>query len=365
MSEIRNMLIETVNKILKDFCTKELVLEAEKGNWPAELWNVLEETGMTLVGISEEDGGVGGDIGDALSLLKAAGKYAAPVPIAETVIANWLLASAGKEVITEAVTVAPVRKEEQVIFEKVSDGWVVSGIARDIAWARDVKEVVLFGKTVDGNPVVSSVLLENCQLRQGENLAGEPRDEVTFADIFIPEERVAANVQVNENDFWNIGTLTRIVMMAGALDKVLELSLTYANERSQFGRAIGKFQAVKQQLAVMAGEVVASATAAESAMEAFCKGNTTNETAMAKIQVGEASTLVTKIAHQVHGAMGFTDEHPLHLSTRRLWSWRDEYGTESDWCERLGGKVLENGAENLWPMITSSQNNLISNAKQI
>jgi acyl-CoA dehydrogenase len=365
MSEIRNMLIETANKILKDFCTKELVMEAEKGNWPADLWNVLEETGMTLVGISEEDGGVGGDIGDALSLLKAAGKYAAPIPLAETIIANWLFASAGNEVFTEAVTVAPVRYEDQVVFEKVPDGWAVSGKARDIPWARDVKEIVLFGKTGDGKPVVSSVPVENCQLFQGENLAGEPRDEVIFPDIFIPEEKVAANVQVNENDYWNIGTLTRIVMMAGALEKVLELSVTYANERSQFGRAIGKFQAVKQQLAVMAGEVVASATAAESAMEAFSKGTIKNEAAMAKIQVGEASTLVTKIAHQVHGAMGFTDEHPLHLSTRRLWSWRDEYGTESHWCDSLGGKVLENGAENLWPMITSTQNNLFSKSKQI
>lgn len=354
MSDIRNMLVETATKILKDFCSKESIMEAEKGIWPVELWNVLEETGMTLAGISEEAGGVGGDAGDALSLLKIAGRYAAPIPLAETIIANWLLGASGKTVYTESVTVGPVRMDDSLNFTKVSEGWVVFGELRDIPWARDVKEIVLFGKTEDGNTIVTSTLLENCQIHKGTNLAGEPRDEVILNNILIPNENVSINPPVSETDYWNLSTLTRISMMAGALEKVLEISVDYANERSQFGRSIGKFQAVKQQLAVMAGEVAASSAAADSALAAFCRGTIVHEASMAKIQVGEAAALVTKIAHQVHGAMGFTDEHPLHLSTRRLWSWRDEYGTESHWAELLGESVLENGSETLWTMITSS-----------
>ncbi|WP_066256140.1 acyl-CoA dehydrogenase family protein [Neobacillus drentensis] len=354
MSDIRNMLVETANKILKDFCMKELVMDAEKGIWPQELWNILNETGMTIAGIPEEVGGVGGDVGDALSLLRVAGKYAAPIPLAETFIANWLFSTSGREASTQALTVGPVRKEDQLNFTKIAGGWLVFGKLRDIPWARNVKEIALFGKTEDGKSIVTTVPLENCQINKGVNLAGEPRDEVVLTNIFILDESVAINTQVKEVDYWNISTLTRIVLMAGALEKVLELSVDYSNERSQFGRAIGKFQAIKQQLAVMAGEIVASSTAADSAVEAFCSGKMVNEVAMAKIQVGEASSLVTKIAHQVHGAMGFTDEHPLHLLTRRLWSWRDEYGTESEWAEFLGEQVLANGSENLWPMITSS-----------
>jgi acyl-CoA dehydrogenase len=361
MSDIRKMLVDTANKILKDHCTKELVMEAEKGIWPMELWDVFSETGMTLVGIPESAGGVGGDVGDFLSLLKIAGKYSAPIPLAETFIANWLMGSSGKGVFNEPVTVAPVRKEDILNFTQTPEGLVVFGKVSAIPWGRNVKEIVLFGKTEDGKSIVSTTLLENCQINEGENLAGEPRDEVILDHIFIPNENVTINPKLNEEDFWNIGTLTRIVLMAGALEKVLELSLAYVNERIQFGRPIGKFQAIKQQLAVMAGEVVASSTASGAAVEAFCNGKLKNELAMAKIQVGEAVTIVTKIAHQVHGAMGFTDEHPLHLSTRRLWSWQDEYGTESEWAEFVGNDVLANGSQNLWPMITSSllQRNMV------
>lgn len=354
MSDIRKMIVETANKVFKDLCTKELVMEAEKEIWPLELWDVLSETGMTLAGIPENAGGVGGDVGDFLSLLKIAGKYSAPIPLGETFIANWLMSSSGKSVFNDPVTVAPVRKEDSLNFTQTPEGFVVFGKVRVIPWARSVKEIVLFGKTEDGKSIVSSTLLENCQINEGENLAGEPRDEVILDHIFIPNENVTINPKVKEEDYWNISTLTRIVLMAGALEKVLELSLAYVNERIQFGRPIGKFQAIKQQLAVMAGEVVASSTASGAAVEAFCNGRLKNELAMAKIQVGEAVTIVTKIAHQVHGAMGFTDEHPLHLSTRRLWSWQDEYGTESEWAELVGEEVLANGSYNLWPMITSS-----------
>lgn len=354
MSDIRKMIVDSANKIFKDLCTKELVMDAEKGIWPRELWDVLNETGMTLVGIPENAGGVGGEFGDFLSLLKIAGKYSAPIPLAETFIANWLMSSSGMAVFDIPVTVAPVRKEDTLKFTQTAEGWVVFGSVRDIPWARNVKEMVLFGKTEDGNSIVSSILLENCQVIEGENLAGEPRDEVILDHIFIANENVTINPMVNEEDYWYISTLTRIVLMAGALEKVLELSLSYVNERIQFGRPIGKFQAIKQQLAVMAGGVVASSTASSAAVEAFCNRKLISELAMAKIQVGEAVTMVTKIAHQVHGAMGFTDEHPLHLSTRRLWSWQDEYGTESEWAEIVGNEVLANGSNNLWPMITSS-----------
>jgi acyl-CoA dehydrogenase len=354
MSEIRKMLVETANKILKDFCTKVVVIEAEKGIWPVELWNVLEETGMTLAGIPEEMGGVGGDVGDAMSLIQLSGKYAAPIPLAESFIANWLLGLSEQSIHSEAVTVGPVRKDDRVIFSKTTGGWIVTGQLRDIPWARAVKELVVLGKTDEGDTIVSTILLENCLLHRGENMAGESRDEVSIPDLFITDDHVIINPPVVEEDFWNLSTLTRVALMAGALERVLEMTVDYANERSQFGRAIGKFQAVKQHLAVMGGEVSASSIATESAVAAFCNGNLTNEIVMAKIQVGDAAGSVTKIAHQVHGAMGFTDEHPLHLNTRRLWSWRDEYGTESQWAEYLGGTVLEIGSANLWPMITST-----------
>jgi alkylation response protein AidB-like acyl-CoA dehydrogenase len=75
--------------------------------------------------------------------------------------------------------------------------------------------------------------------------------------------------------------------------------------------------------------------------------------AAAKIRAGEAAGAVAEIAHQVHGAIGFTEEHSLHYLTRRLWSWRDEFGHEGFWAAELGRRVAEAGPDQLWPLITA------------
>ncbi|QQK80290.1 acyl-CoA/acyl-ACP dehydrogenase [Salicibibacter cibi] len=357
MSDIQPMLIDTATKIMKDICTKDLISNAEEGEFPQELWEALKETGMTSIGVSEESGGVGGDIKDAMSLLKVAGKFTAPIPLAETLLANWILGVARLPLKNSPLTLIPALKKDRITFKKVEDGWVVSGKAQYIPWARDVQDMVVFGKTSDGQQVVTTLSTTDCQINRGQNLAGEPRDEVHVPENLIENDRVAIVQNLTYEDICNRGALTRIALMAGALENALELTLTYANERTQFGRPIGKFQAVKQQLAVLTGEVMASGIAADSAVAAYENSGQNEEIAMAKIQVGEATKAVTNIAHQVHGAMGFTDEHPLHYSTRRLWSWQDEYGTDSEWADLLGDKILEEKSD-VWSMFTESPRQL-------
>ena len=77
------------------------------------------------------------------------------------------------------------------------------------------------------------------------------------------------------------------------------------------------------------------------------------EVATAKIRAGESAGLAASIGHQVHGAIGFTDEYRLHYLTRRLWSWRSEYGSESYWAQKIGKAVITGGADNLWADITA------------
>jgi len=71
------------------------------------------------------------------------------------------------------------------------------------------------------------------------------------------------------------------------------------------------------------------------------------------VRVGEAAGIGASIAHQVHGAIGFTYEHALQFATRRLWSWRAEFGGESEWAAELGRSVAERGADALWPHLTA------------
>ena len=148
------------------------------------------------------------------------------------------------------------------------------------------------------------------------------------------------------------GALCRSVQMAGALERTLELSLLYANERIQFGRPIAKFQAIQHMLAQLAGQVAAASAAADAAVEASGRAADEFAVAVAKSRAGEAAGKGAEIAHQVHGAMGYTREHNLHYLTRRLWSWRDEFGNETLWQSHLGRMVAAQGADALWPRLS-------------
>ncbi|MBX6377451.1 MAG: hypothetical protein IRY95_02790 [Clostridia bacterium] len=204
-----------------------------------------------------------------------------------------------------------------------------------------------------------------CAIRPGRNLAGEPRDEVSLDGVRVAGDAVrVAPADVDERRLYLLGALARSALMAGALERVLELSVGYAGERVQFARPIGRFQAVQQQLAVLAGEVAAAGVAAEAAAAAVeaAMGAEAGDAwraaadavAAAKVRTGEAAGVAAAIAHQVHGTIGFTHEHVLHHVTRRLWSWRDEFGTESLWADRLGAAVAARGADALWPFITAA-----------
>ena len=155
-----------------------------------------------------------------------------------------------------------------------------------------------------------------------------------------------------------IGAAVRSMQMAGALQAILDVSVEYANQRVAFEKPIGKFQAIQHSLAKLAGEAAAALAAAGSAADAIASAAQFDEgifleVASAKIRVGEAAATGAAIAHQVHGAIGFSQEHVLHRYTQRLWAWRDDFGGESYWAVRLGRMVACNGADALWPMLAA------------
>ncbi|HET7657985.1 MAG TPA: acyl-CoA dehydrogenase family protein, partial [Bacillales bacterium] len=192
----------------------------------------------------------------------------------------------------------------------------------------------------------------DCEIVNGENLAGEPRDEVTFNKVRITADS-AAPTGTGVTNIVLTGALIRSVMMAGSLQRLLDLTVTYSKERTQFGRSIGRFQAVQQQLAMLAGETTAAQIAASAAIEAYEADGSEEAIMSAKIRAGEAASTAAPIAHQVHGAIGFTDEHALHQTTRRLWAWRDEFESESEWAKRLGQRVIEDTGHSLWSFMTN------------
>jgi acyl-CoA dehydrogenase len=271
--------------------------------------------------------------------------------LAETFLASRLLSAAGLKVPEGVLSVSVCHAKDSLELNGSQNTPTLSGHAHRIPWGLSCDHLVVVADR-DGQPCV--VLIGREALAQSrskwvKNLAGEPR--VQFDFVNTPVSAFAPLADAKERLLCE-GALMRAVQMAGALQRSLGYSLQYANDRVQFGRPIGKFQAVQHMLAVLAGHVAASAAAADAAIELSSEAPEPFFIAVAKSRVGEAAGKGAEIAHQVHGAMGFTREHNLHHLTRRLWSWRDEFGNETHWQTRIGEMALKQGADNLWPFLT-------------
>jgi acyl-CoA dehydrogenase len=347
-----NIIVDTATRIFADLCEPQTVNAAEEGSWPEELWNALEESGLTLTWVPDNLGGAGAEMIDGFAVLRVAGRFAAPVPLAETLMAGWLLAQAGISAPPGPMTVAPVHEDGNIALDANGK---LRGRARHIPFARTAKHIAVLAKR-DGAPAVALVTAEGLAIREGASLAGEPQDTVTF-DGATAISSGAAPAGLDPVALARLGAAMRTQQMAGALEHILDQSVQWSLDRVQFGRPIAKFQAVQHNLATLAGEVAAAGAAADTAAEAIAEEGAASERALrdvavAKVRVGEAAGNGAAIAHQVHGAMGFTYEHSLHHSTRRLWAWREEFGNETLWAERLGRMIAERGADALWPFIT-------------
>lgn len=347
MSEIRADLLNTVDRMFDAHCPKPVRESAEAGEWPAALWQALEEVGLDRAVLPEAAGGAGLDFEDAMAALRRSAYHGAPLPLAETMLAGRLLAAAGLAVPQGALTVAPVVTGERLSFAQNAAGARLSGRARRVPWGNVCAHAVVAGE-LEGKDVVALVSTANAARGVEKNLAGEPRALLEFdaAPLLACATLHAARARLEAD-----GALARSAQMAGALERALEYSLQYANERVQFGRPIAKFQAIQHLLAQLAGQVAAASAAADAAVEASRLAPDEFAVAVAKSRTGEAAGKGADIAHQVHGAMGYTREHSLHYSTRRLWSWRDEFGNETYWQSRLGRLVAAQGADALWPML--------------
>ena len=348
MSEMCNDLLNTVDRICDEHCSKPVRESAEAGAWPAALWQALEEVGLTRAALPEAAGGSGLAFEDAMLALRRSAYHAAPVPLAETMLAGRLLAAAGMSVPQGALTVAPVRRGDVLRFVQGASGTTLSGSAHRVPWGNLCAHAVVAGE-LEGKGVLGLVSTARAVRGVEKNLAGEPRALLEFdaAPLLACAALHDAPARLEAE-----GALYRSEQMAGALERTLEYSLQYANERVQFGRPIAKFQAVQHMLALLAGQVAAASAAADAAAEASGLAPDAFAVAVAKSRAGEAAGKGAEIAHQVHGAMGYTREHNLHYCTRRLWSWRDEFGNETYWQSRLGRIVAAQGADALWPTLS-------------
>ena len=350
------LIVDTTTRMLSELCGPEVVTAAEDGTWPEALWDALEESALTRAWIPESLGGPGTSLADGFAITRLAGTHAVPTPLAETLLAGWLASDAGLEAPEGPLTVAPVDSASSVRL----DGDALSGTASRVPFARACGHLVVVFESdgpetsTQGVAIVESAA---CAVDAGASIAGEPSDTVCF-DGVVPIARSAPVAVDHAERLRRMGAAMRAEQMAGALERCLEQSLRYASDRHQFGRPIAKFQAVQHNLAVLTGEVAAATTSADAAVSAITRHGIDDDRALlavatAKIRGGQAAGAGAGIAHQVHGAMGFTREYSLQHRTRRLWAWRDEFDPETVWAIELGRHVAERGGDALWATVTA------------
>src|SRR5271169_726776 len=335
--ESDNIVAETAARIFADLADPQTINRARDAGWKEKLWRTLSDAGLPLAWVPEKLGGAGASLADGFAILGAAGRYAMPVPLAETLLAGWLLARAGIKAPAGAMTVAPARPRDRITSN--ADG-TLSGRANSVLFAKDCEHIAVLAGGANGEQI-ALVKTSECRIAEGKNLAGDSSDSVTF-DKAKPVTIAASPFDLSA--LMLMGATLRSMQAAGALETILSLSVAYANERVAFERKIGKFQAVQQNLARLAGETAAALAAAGSAADTIAQTPAFDDTvlleaAAAKIRSGEAAAEGAAIAHQVHGAIGFTNEHVLHRFTLRLLSWRDDFGSESYWAAALGDMV--------------------------
>ncbi len=306
------------------------------GEWPHALWLALDVLGHAQLLIPEARGGVGGDWLDACTLLECAGEHNVPLPVAETLLATWLLDAAGLAPSSGPLSFAcaDIDLAQATVGDRAC-GRINLQLGK-VPWAAACTHLVIAAPHGDGVALLS-VPRAAFTVTPGHALSGEPRDDVSIVDLDIARAGAALRRidALSHVECLSRAALLRAALIAGACRRVLALTLQYTSERRQFGRAIGEFQAVQHQLAQLAEEAAAVRIAVHAAAATTDPRWCVAANAAAKVRAGEAAGLAVRIAHQLHGAIGITIEHALHQSTRRLLTWRDEHGAEAWWAREL------------------------------
>lgn len=313
-----DLFADALRQLLVDQCTPQLVREIESGQSAEAFWNKLQESGFADALLSEEQGGAGLALPDVFAMIELCGSYAVPVPLAETMLARSLLARSGLE---------------------PPQGCITFGLDATSA------DGAIRCKLVSCGRVANWVLLSHgdaCLLLPVARAEMGPAVFALDAELAWSAAEVdAARRLAGGHDLRTMQACICAAQLSGALMSVFTRTLQFANERSQFGRPIGKFQAIQHQLSVISEHTFAARMAAQIGCHSDSGTPERLRVAVAKARTSEAALEVAALSHSIHGAIGFTEEFDLQLFTRRLHAWRQSAGSESYWHTALGEELVD------------------------
>lgn len=341
----RELLVQTVERVFSDLSAG--AASDDENVALASHWSQIEEIGIADLLVPQSVGGFGGTFQDLAAILHSAGRHAIALPVGETILARRLLA-AGELPSTAGAMSFGTCSGAEISGSRHESEARFSGVLEAVPWGRSVESVVT------AVPRPGRALLVHVAIRQAKrrddvvNVAGEARDGLEFERAPV----LGSAVLEQPLDLFRLGALCRVAQMAGAIEGALAMAIEHARNRSQFGHRLSEFQAIQHELAVLAEESAAINCAAVAAARAVDLGDADLEIAAAKLRANRAAGLATRVAHQIHGAIGCTREHRLQRLTRRLWAWRSEFGNDRHWALELGRRVTRGGADEFWATMT-------------
>jgi acyl-CoA dehydrogenase len=308
MSDMDDMLVEPFRRMLAEVASPDKVRAAQACGDITAIWGAIRASGFLDALLPEPAGGAGLTLADTFPLVAETGAFCLPVPFAETMVARALLHARGGAAPDDAI----------IVIAPPSAIVPLAGVATHALVPRGDRIVLVPVRGAGSDPFGA---LGGVVDGQGDPVVAV---EAGGVDLMVFAAGLAA------------------AKMAGAMRRLLDMALGHAQERQQFGRSLGKFQAIQHQLAVMAEQVVSAKVAANIGMGGVHFDPL--KVALAKCRTSEAAHQVCAIAHAVHGAIGVTEEYDLQLLTRRVKQWQMAFGSESHWAARIGAaRIGRNG----------------------
>ncbi|MBP5058837.1 acyl-CoA dehydrogenase family protein [Pseudomonas chlororaphis] len=317
-------------RALLDLCPLDQLRVQESPEAAAILWQRIDALGYTDALVAERHGGAGLPLAQVQALLYIAGKSGLSLPLGETAVARALLADAGYRNDGSCIAMAkplPLGGAE-IICPDVPGAALVSRVL--VNWRG---EWLLLAR------------------EDAQALPGGYRRQASASLQWASADRALLVFSRPEADVESICNALHAAAMAGAMERILAITVEYAQDRHAFGKPIGKFQAVQQELAVLSEQACSAALAAR--MGCMSAGYLPDRllAATAKLRASEAAARIAAIAHSVLGAIGITQEHPLGLFTARLHEWRATAGTELRCAKVLGQAILDDSQSTLFDFV--------------
>ena len=368
LDEAQQMLRTTAREFLAAECPASYVREMEEDErgYTDELWGKMAEQGWMGLVVPEEFGGVGMSFFDLSLLLEEAGRAMLPGPLfSDVVLGGMTIADAGNEavkreilpslaegrtIVTMALTEPNARLDAAGIetrAERRRDEFVINGAKLFVPNAHVSDYLIVVARTGNEEENVTLFLVPRSAPGVGQELLGtiasDRQSEVVLQDVQAPPSAVLGDVgkgweTVRKVLAW--GAAGKCAEMVGGAQAVLDMTVEYAKQRVQFGRPIGSFQAIQHYCADMATDVEGSRYLTHQAAWRLSRGlPAEREVAIAKAWVSDAYSRVCAVAHQCHGAIGFTKEHDMQLYSRRAKAAEVAFGDSDHHLETVATSI--------------------------